>query len=148
MDTFKNSPDSQSGIIWKSQVMRADPLDVTLGICVRLLYPVRVPPPPSGWCVCLRGVLFVVFGFWPWFGVCCCGFNLVRAPAHMSRRPCNSMLMRRHVSESLLKHTHTSTSAHAYVAQLARFCMHFLDPARRIICSACSQALRYGIHSF
>ena len=45
MDTFKYSPDSQSGIIWKSQVMRADPLDVTLGVCVRFLYPVRVPPP-------------------------------------------------------------------------------------------------------
>ena len=62
VDTFKNFPDSQSGIIWKSQVMRADPLDVTLEICVRLLYPLRVPP-PSGWCVCLRGILFVVFGF-------------------------------------------------------------------------------------
>ena len=48
MDTFKNFPDSQSGIIWKSQVMRADPLDVTLGICVRLLYPVRVPFPRLG----------------------------------------------------------------------------------------------------
>ena len=45
VDTFKNFPGSQSGIIWKSQVMRADPLDVTLGICVRLLYPVRGPPP-------------------------------------------------------------------------------------------------------
>ena len=32
VDTFKNFPDSQSGIIWKSQVMRADPLDVTLGV--------------------------------------------------------------------------------------------------------------------
>ena len=48
VDTFKNFPSSQSGIIWKSQVMRADPLDVTLGICVRLLYPVRVPPPRLG----------------------------------------------------------------------------------------------------
>ena len=48
VDTFKNFPDSQSGIIWKSQVMRADPLDVTLGICVRLLYPVRVPFPRLG----------------------------------------------------------------------------------------------------
>ena len=45
VDTFKNFPGSQSGIIWKSQVMRADPLDVTQGICVRLVYPVRVPPP-------------------------------------------------------------------------------------------------------
>ena len=52
VDTFKNFPDSQSGIIWKSQVMRAGPLDVTLGICVRLLYLVRVPPLPV-WVVCV-----------------------------------------------------------------------------------------------
>ena len=48
MDFFNYSPTSQSGIIWKSQVMRADPLDVTLGICVRLLYPVRVSLPRLG----------------------------------------------------------------------------------------------------
>jgi len=86
-------------------------------------------PPPSGWCVCLRGVLFVVFGFWPWFGVCCCGFNLVCAPTHMSRRPCNSMLMRRHVSESLLKHTHTSTFAH-----VTRFWCNFLTQPGVFLC--------------
>ena len=51
MDTFKNFPDSQSGIIWKSQVMRADPLDVTLGICVRLLIPFVFSPPV--WVVCV-----------------------------------------------------------------------------------------------
>ena len=65
-DAFNNCFSFQSGVIWKSPVMRTDPLEVTLGIWVCLLYPVRVPPP--AWVVsvcCVRRVCVFVLAFGP-----------------------------------------------------------------------------------
>ena len=95
-DAFNNCFYFQSGVIWKSQVMRADPLEVSLGIWVCLLDPVRVPP-LSGWCLCVACVVCVcvlAFGFGAkfLFGVCLCGFNLVCVPTHMTQIACNSIL--------------------------------------------------------
>ena len=62
-DAFNNCFYCQSGVFWKSQVMRADPLEATLVIWVCLLYPVRVPPPLLCGVACVVCVCVFVLAF-------------------------------------------------------------------------------------
>ena len=104
-----------------------------------------VCPPPPGWCLCVVCLVCVCV-----LGVRPSRLCSASVPAGLTWNAWPHTCLASHATachartccKHLLKPTRT------YVAQLARFCMHFLDPARRIICSACSQALRYGIHSF
>ena len=52
-DAFKNCFYLQSGVIWKDQLMREDPLEATLGIMRVSSLPRSCAPPPPGWCLCV-----------------------------------------------------------------------------------------------
>ena len=60
-DAFNNCFCFQSGVIWKSQVMRADPLEVTLGIWVVSSLPRSCAPPRLGGVCVLRALCVCVF---------------------------------------------------------------------------------------
>ena len=126
-DAFKNFPCSQSGVIWKSQVMRADPLDVTLGIWrVSSLPRSCAPPRLGGVCASCALCVFFVFGLRAFVRClflrvysCICAHTHV--PLIMQQHACAQICNRTSAE------THTQIPAH-----LVRFCLQLLVNARRI----------------